>query len=76
MDDEREPRRTDDRPAPLAVENADMPQSELVISEFGDDTAKRRAVAFDQVEDQESGDVEEQRAYLRWEARVHADDKQ
>ena len=69
MDDEREPRRTDDQPAPLAVENADMPQSKLIISEFGDDEAKRRAVAFERVEDQESGGVEEQRAYLRREAR-------
>ena len=73
MDDEREPRRTADQPAPLAVENADMPQSRLVISEFGDDAAKRRAVASDRVEDQESGGVEEQRAYLRWRARVDAE---
>jgi hypothetical protein len=60
---------------PLAVENAALPESET-ISEFGEVEAKAREVAIESATDPESGGVAEQRAYLRWEARVDEEERE
>lgn len=60
---------------PLATENAAMPESETV-SEFGELAAKERQVAIESAEDLESGGVAEQRAYLRREARIDAEERE
>lgn len=74
MADENERRRPDQEDLPLATENPAMPQSET-ISEFGETAAKERQIAIERAEDPESGGVAEQRAYLRREAQIDAEER-
>lgn len=59
----------------LAVENADLPQSETV-SEFGDVGAKEQAISVERGRIEESGGVAEQQAYLAREARISDADRE
>ena len=66
-----------DRPdtTPLATENPAMPQDETV-SEFGETAAKERLVAAESADDEESGGVREQRAYLRREEQISEEERE
>lgn len=60
-------RRDDD--APLGTENAAMREDE-VISGIGDTEAMKAAIAIERRDDPESGGVQEQQEYLRWERKM------
>lgn len=66
MPEQERDRRTE---APLGAENAAMPQDEDV-SEIGDIAAMKRSIAIEQANDLESGGLQEQEDYLRWERRM------
>ena len=75
MADKNERRRPNQEDLPLATENAAMPPSET-ISQFGETAAKEREIAIERAEDPESGGVAEQRAYLRREAAIDAEERE
>ena len=74
-DDVRDQSRGPDGGEPLATENPAMPQDETV-SEFGETAAKERLVAAESADDEESGGVREQRAYLRREERISEEERE
>src|SRR5215203_4376603 len=73
--DRKRNRAAHEQDVPVATENAEMSPDQEAISDFGDLPAKERAVAADRADDLESGGVREQQAYLRWEARVDAEER-